>query len=85
MKMKGFMPAVAIQSNKIENALNVFQQLNESEQEVFAKEIRRQYILNCAKKLDAAVEPSNITMEEIVEDIKEVRRERAERRKMGLL
>jgi len=78
------MPAVAYR-DKVEKAIDVFQQLNENEKMAFWEETRWQLNLIDAKRLDASVIPNEITMEEIVEDVREVRRERAEKRRKGLL
>ena len=78
------MPAVAYR-DKVEKAIDVFQQLNENEKMAFWEETRWQLNLIDAKRLDASVIPNEITMEEIVADVREVRRERAEKRRKGLL
>ena len=79
------MPTVAEKTNRINEAIYMLQQLPPKEQESFLEELKTQFLIYNAKRLDAAVEPSDITMDEIVEDVREVRRERAEKRKMGLL
>ena len=79
------MQTVAEKTNKINEAIYMLQQLSESEQEAFAKEIKWRYILSQAKKIDATEKQGPTSMDEIVEEVREVRRERAEKRKMGLL
>ena len=83
--MENFMPTVAEKTNRINEAIYMLQQLPPKEQESFLEELKTQFLIYNAKRLDAAVEPSDITMDEIVEDVREVRRERAEKRKMELL
>jgi len=56
------MPAVAIQKNKVENALNAFQQLNEKEIDLFFEKTRKQFLLN--PNFDPSLPP--LSMEEII-------------------
>ena len=79
------MPAVAIQKNKVENALNAFQQLNEKEIDLFFEKTRKQKILNLAKRLDNMKCPFDMNDDEIVELCREVRTERSEKRQKGAL
>ena len=72
------MPAVAYR-DKVEKAIDVFQQLNENEKMAFWEETRWQLNLIDAKRLDASVIPNEITMEEIVAETKAMRKERRER------
>ena len=76
------MPAVAYR-DKIENVLNIFQQLNEKEKEIFYEEIKTQILVSNAKRLDSIGEPNELTMEEIVAETKAMRREQEAKEIMG--
>jgi len=69
------MPTVVEKTVDINETVVMFQKLTQQQQQTFAKEIRKQYILNYAKKLDSIGEPSELTMEEIVAETKTMRRE----------
>ena len=75
------MPVVAEKTVDINETVVMFQQLTQQQQIQLANEIRKQYILNYAQKLDSIGEPSELTMEEIVAETKAMRREQEARNK----
>lgn len=65
--------------DRIEQITELASMLSESAQEDILKELKKAVILEKAKKLTNSVRPNPVTMQEIVEEVREVRKNRGKR------